>query len=273
MERSRKETNRNSRPGNESLLEWARAYPGRLYQAAAVWWTRVGNDYLYGLVSRLKSYLDRTRARGPQDISVIIEPFLYFSLRNGEYLIGNYHVSVSTNYSDVRVGGDFVCVKETPDGSFLLCIGDITGHGISKSPGALACMAYFHGDGYEPDQLLAGMNRMLCRLPVSAGNTGFIACFKFQPNGEVLYAGKIEDSVVHKDGDLIGVILHRGPMLGVPDIQEIPLERINLAHGECLSMCSDGYKDPFDDSTLVKVKFIPEPAAWPDEDSQMLLPW
>jgi serine phosphatase RsbU (regulator of sigma subunit) len=224
------------------------------------------------MVGSIKGYLDRARSRGSKDISVIIEPFLHFSLRDGEYLIGNYRVTVSTNYTDIRVGGDFVCVKDAPDGSFLLCIGDITGHGIAKSPGALACMAYFHGDGYEPAELLSGMNRLLCRLPISAGNTGFIACFRFYPDGEIVYAGKIEDSVVHKDGNLVGVLLHKGPMLGVPEI-DISAERIHLADRETLSMCSDGYKDPLDDKTLVKVHFDPTHESLLDEDVQMRFPW
>lgn len=272
MERNRKKTESNDRSGYKSRLRRLRAHAERFYQTPKVWWKRPRYDYLHGLVRGIKSYFDRARTRGPKDISVIIQPFLHFSLRDGEYLIGNYKVSVSTNYSDVRVGGDFVCVKEVGDGSFLLGIGDITGHGITKSPGALACMAYFHGNGVEPANLLRGMNRLLCRLPASAGNTGFVACFRFYPNGEVHYAGKIEDSLVHKDGNLIGVLFHRGPMLGVPDI-DIPEERINLADGETISMASDGYKDPYDDSTLVKVQYFPKPEASICEDSQLLFPW
>src|SRR6185437_14214824 len=86
-----------------------------------------------------------------------------------------------------RVGGDWYITAEMPDGSVLLAIGDVAGHGLEAAAGmarlrgALAGLAI---TGAPPDRLVGWLNDLVCH--VSPEHTASVIAGYFDPAERVL---------------------------------------------------------------------------------------
>ncbi|GGV48456.1 transcription antitermination regulator [Kitasatospora herbaricolor] len=119
--------------------------------------------------------------------------------------------------SEAKVGGDWYDALNLPDGTVLIVVGDVSGHGLRAAAGmaqlrdALRGMAF---TGAEPAQLLERLNQMLCHL-----GGGFIAtavCGLLDPVNRTLTwarAGHLPPLLVH-DGTARHLELLPGPILG-----------------------------------------------------------
>src|SRR5215469_4471949 len=86
-----------------------------------------------------------------------------------------------------RVGGDWYITAEMPDGSVLLAIGDVAGHGLEAAAGmarlrgALAGLAI---TGASPDRLVGWLNDLVWH--VSPEHTASVIAGSFDPQTRVL---------------------------------------------------------------------------------------
>jgi hypothetical protein len=146
-------------------------------------------------------------------------------------------IQVETAYLPASaVGGDFYYVRGFADGSQVALVGDVSGKGLKAAMVVSACIGSLQReDSSSPAAILAGLNRTL------AGRVGggFVTCccVRYVPGGTVAVA-----SAGHPAPWLDGreVALTAGLPLGIVAHAEFDESRIPLAHGQQLTLVSDG---------------------------------
>ncbi len=144
---------------------------------------------------------------------------------------------------DGKVGGDWYDLLDLPDGSVLLAVGDVSGHGLpaaaamSQLRHALRGIAY---DAPEPARILDRLNRILCHQ--QADHIAGVAVARLDPRtGHLSWA---------RAGHLPPVLLHRGTarpldpptgmILGVAPRARYATAELTLAPGDRLLLYTDG---------------------------------
>lgn len=141
-----------------------------------------------------------------------------------------------------RVGGDWYITAEMPDGTVLLAIGDVGGHGLAAAAGmarlrgALAGLAF---TGEPPGQLVGWLNDLVWH--VGPEHTASVIVGFFEPGSRVLtwaQAGHPPPVLVRGDQALALEVPH-GVLLGVGrERYEVAASR--LAPGDLLLLYTDG---------------------------------
>ncbi|MEV7175156.1 SpoIIE family protein phosphatase [Kitasatospora sp. NPDC093679] len=143
-----------------------------------------------------------------------------------------------------KVGGDWWDVLALPDGTVLVVVGDVSGHGLPAAAGmanlrhALRGLAY---TGAPPEELLARLNRMLCH---ERGNyTATAVCGRLDPAARTLdwaRAGHLPPVVTRGGGEARLLEMPDGMLLGaVPGARYRPA-RLRLEPGDTLLLYTDG---------------------------------
>ncbi|NUP35264.1 MAG: SpoIIE family protein phosphatase, partial [Streptomycetaceae bacterium] len=145
--------------------------------------------------------------------------------------------------ADAAVGGDWYDTVELPDGSVLLCVGDIAGHGIAAATGMIVLRNALRGLAMacsDPARLMHWLNAVACH-PLGAV-TATAVCAVYDPRSHTLTwarAGHLPPLWVR--GDRTEPLpLVDGPMLGAFPEAEYDEQRIALAPGDTLVMYTDG---------------------------------
>jgi serine phosphatase RsbU (regulator of sigma subunit) len=129
--------------------------------------------------------------------------------------------------------------------SVMLCLGDVTGHGVGPALNASACRAYARcllrgGTSMEAD--LASLNRTMCS-EMQAGRFVTLASVQLDGvAGEVAFMSAGHGPTLHCHADGTSAKLEScGLPLGIdPDEQYEPPKRIRLRPGESFVLMSDG---------------------------------
>ncbi|MFI7497927.1 PP2C family protein-serine/threonine phosphatase [Streptomyces sp. NPDC049687] len=144
----------------------------------------------------------------------------------------------------LNVGGDWYDAFRQPDGSLIVVIGDVTGHGlhaaVMMSQLRTALRAYAV-DGGSPGQLLTRLHLFLHHLQPDLYATAVIA--RFQPGEPLLTwaaAGHPPPVLRGPDGRVRTLDAKPGAMLGIPLRQEIADHTVHLAPGSTLALYTDG---------------------------------
>ncbi|MFJ8109364.1 PP2C family protein-serine/threonine phosphatase [Streptomyces sp. NPDC096132] len=144
----------------------------------------------------------------------------------------------------LNVGGDWYDAFRQPDGSLIVVIGDVTGHGlhaaVMMSQLRTALRAYAV-DGGSPGQLLTRLHLFLHHLQPDLYATAVIA--RFQPGEPSLTwaaAGHPPPVLRGPDGRVRTLDAKPGAMLGIPLKQEIADHTVPLAPGSTLALYTDG---------------------------------
>lgn len=183
-------------------------------------------------------------------------------LPDGDKFIGEYLVTKATTTVDVA-GGDYVAIKESfgdsSDTLFSMIFGDVIGHGILHSQGAILAMAAFKSKfNHEPKSMQEAINRLLLNFP-GLINKCFCLSLVFKKGGKVEYCGRVESLSVLRNirGKLDTIPLEsHGEILGVsPKLKYTKKTEFFMKYGDTLILRTDGhlYKDTVDDRTLVMV--------------------
>lgn len=141
-----------------------------------------------------------------------------------------------------RVGGDWYITAEMPDGSVLVAIGDVAGHGLEAAAGmarlrgALAGLAI---TGASPDRLVGWLNDLVWH--VSPDHTASVLAGSFDPaSGTLTWAqAGHPPPVLVRAGTAVPVEQPHGVLLGASrdgyELATLPLRRDDL-----LLLYSDG---------------------------------
>ncbi|MFE2347379.1 SpoIIE family protein phosphatase [Kitasatospora cineracea] len=142
-----------------------------------------------------------------------------------------------------KVGGDWYELLDLPDGTVLLAVGDVSGHGLpaavamSQLRYALRGMAY---DDAEPGQLLDRLDRMLCHQ--RADHIAAVTVARLDPRtGHLAWAraGHLPPVLLH-DGTARSLEPPPGLILGVSPRARRSTAELDLAPGDTLLLYTDG---------------------------------
>ncbi|ROR46123.1 SpoIIE family protein phosphatase [Kitasatospora cineracea] len=142
-----------------------------------------------------------------------------------------------------KVGGDWYELLDLPDGTVLLAVGDVSGHGLpaavamSQLRYALRGMAY---DDAEPGQLLDRLDRMLCHQ--RADHIAAVTVARLDPRtGHLAWAraGHLPPVLLH-DGTARSLEPPPGLILGVNPRARRSTAELDLAPGDTLLLYTDG---------------------------------
>ncbi|WP_460072205.1 PP2C family protein-serine/threonine phosphatase [Streptomyces sp. YKOK-I1] len=144
----------------------------------------------------------------------------------------------------LNIGGDWYDAFRRPDGSLIVVIGDVTGHGlhaaVMMSQLRTALRAYAV-DGASPGQLLTRLHVFLHQLQPDLYATAVIARFRpGEPSLTWAAAGHPPPVLRGPDGRVRTLDAKPGAMLGIPLRQEIADHTVPLAPGSTLALYTDG---------------------------------
>ena len=142
--------------------------------------------------------------------------------------------------------GDYYDFLELPDGSLLLAVGDVSGHGLGPALVMAETRAYVRSlarAGHSPREILERCNRQLCSdladdlfvtmllLRVSAGGRSLTYAS----------AGHTPALLVGADGELVRELKRGGPPLGIIEDRHYPMEEGIAFHADdVLVLMTDG---------------------------------
>ncbi len=149
-----------------------------------------------------------------------------------------------------RVGGDWYHAAPLADGSVLLAIGDVAGHGLQAATTmaqvrhALAALTVTESD---PALLLAYINRMLCGSTAQAC-TGTAVVARYEPqHGMLTWAQAGHPPPLHvRAGRTVELARPRGPLLGAAVDAVYATASTTFETGDLLVLYTDGlveYRD------------------------------
>ncbi|MEU4242741.1 SpoIIE family protein phosphatase [Actinoplanes sp. NPDC026619] len=144
------------------------------------------------------------------------------------------------------VGGDWYQATRLRDGSVLLAVGDVAGHGtqaattMAQLRHALRALAVTTGD---PGVLLGHLNRLTCELErenPELSATAVVA--RFDPEaGEITWAqAGHPPPLLSRGGRTMPLERPPGPILGVVDDAVYPTSRLSFRIGDVLLLYTDG---------------------------------
>jgi serine phosphatase RsbU (regulator of sigma subunit) len=144
------------------------------------------------------------------------------------------------------VGGDWYEATTLRDGSVLLAVGDVAGHGtpaattMAQLRHALRALAVTTGD---PGALLGHLNRLTCDLERETPELSATAVVaRFDPaRQEIVWAqAGHPPPLLNRGGRTAPLVRPAGPLLGVVEDVTYPTLRLPLRHGDVLLLYTDG---------------------------------
>ncbi|MGX6605312.1 PP2C family protein-serine/threonine phosphatase [Micromonosporaceae bacterium Da 78-11] len=180
------------------------------------------------------------------------------------------------------VGGDWYHAAELRDGSVLLAVGDVAGHGTQAATNmaqlrhALRALAVTTSD---PGQLLGHLNRLICDLERESPElaaTAVIARYDPQRRELVWAQAGHPPPLFSRGGHTVPLSRPPGPMLGVVDDATYPTARLDFRPGDVLLLYTDGLVEHrargLDDGTASAIATLDEAVrASPEQPLAQLL--
>ncbi|MDY0811351.1 SpoIIE family protein phosphatase [Kitasatospora purpeofusca] len=144
-----------------------------------------------------------------------------------------------------QIGGDWYDVLPLPDGTVLITVGDVAGHGLQAAARmtqlryALRGMAFGESEA-GPARLLGRLNRMLCHLRGDSIATA--VCGRFHPRTRGLTWARAghPPPVLAREGAAGLLGLPAGPALGVTPDAHYETAVLPLASGDTVLLFTDG---------------------------------
>jgi serine phosphatase RsbU (regulator of sigma subunit) len=135
-----------------------------------------------------------------------------------------------------------------------LIIGDVIGHGLNRSPGAIIAMAAFKSCyTTDPVYVQETINRVLVDVDKSSGGKAICLSIRLMENGIIEYSGKIDSfTLVEKENVRSISLSSKGEILGIQPLLLVTEKSvISMNVGDSLYLKTDGIHDLQDDKTVV----------------------
>lgn len=155
---------------------------------------------------------------------------------------GDFEIA-SEVFAARHLPGDFFTGEETGDG-VILALGDVSGKGLAAGMWItllLGLLATNSAAGREPQVIVAGVNRDLCRMSLGAPLASLFLARLDSVNGMLHYcsAGHPPALLLREDGKLES-LSEGGPLLGVVPEASFVSGNVELRVGDVLLVYSDG---------------------------------
>ncbi|WP_031523470.1 PP2C family protein-serine/threonine phosphatase [Streptomyces sp. NRRL F-5123] len=141
------------------------------------------------------------------------------------------------------IGGDWYDAMQLPDGSSLLTVGDLTGHGVAATSGMAMLLGALRGmavAGLQPGPLMGWLNELLDTSPQPA--LGSALCCRYDPATRVLHWAQAGHPAPLLFRDGAGRLLDApdGVLLGATSGAQYAQASEQLAPGDLLVLHTDG---------------------------------
>lgn len=141
------------------------------------------------------------------------------------------------------IGGDWYDAMQLPDGSSLLTVGDLTGHGVAATSGMAMLLGALRGmavAGLAPGPLMGWLNELLDTSPQPA--LGSALCCRFEPATRTLRWSQAGHPAPVVFRDAVGRVLDPpdGVLLGATSGAQYAQAEEELAPGDLLVLHTDG---------------------------------
>ncbi|NJP43901.1 PP2C family protein-serine/threonine phosphatase [Actinacidiphila epipremni] len=141
------------------------------------------------------------------------------------------------------IGGDWYDAMQLPDGSSLLTVGDLTGHGVAATSGMAMLLGALRGmavAGLQPGPLMGWLNELLDTSPQPA--LGSALCCRYDPRTRVLHWAQAGHPAPLLFRDGVGRLLDPpdGVLLGATSGAQYAQAHEQLAPGDLLVLHTDG---------------------------------
>jgi sigma-B regulation protein RsbU (phosphoserine phosphatase) len=161
-------------------------------------------------------------------------------------------IDIAVSYQPLdEVGGDWYFAQAYPDKKIALQIADVSGHGLSAAfIGSMAKLAMTVAATTQPDELLAGMNKLLAPQIPPGRFVTMGGCLYDPETGTVRWAraGHPPALIVRAGTNEVTQLLGDGFAVGFFEDSEYTLIEERLAVGDALLMFTDGVSEAQDRS-------------------------
>ncbi|WP_436788307.1 PP2C family protein-serine/threonine phosphatase [Yinghuangia sp. YIM S10712] len=157
-------------------------------------------------------------------------------------------LEIATHYSPAeataRVGGDWYDGMALPDGSVLVTLGDMSGHGLAAASGMTTLRSALEGlavTGASPGRMLYWLNRLVLQaLPAEAVATAL--CGRYAPERRMLTWARAGHPplLLFRDGHGSVPAAPEGIVLGAHDEPSYAESHLQLRSGDLLLLFTDG---------------------------------
>lgn len=217
-----------------------------------------------GIILTIKNYIRDESLKNVRDLiikKIVTKAHLKLLSSNGEHIEGNWSIESEISHSEM-LGADFISIKNNPNGTINVVIGDVTSHGLDVSPIAYACLSVFHAvQTDDPQIILTDMHKLVNKLGKKLSN-GFLAMvFRLHPNGRIDYNGTLATPLECNRYQLITELDTDGFIIGknnanAPNV--FKNKRVILKKDNSISIKTDGYYNPLsnDDTSFLLIKYL-----------------
>jgi PAS domain S-box-containing protein len=141
------------------------------------------------------------------------------------------------------IGGDWYDAMQLPDGSSLLTVGDLTGHGVAATSGMAMLLGALRGmavAGLQPAPLMRWLNELLDTSPQPA--LGSALCCRYDPRTRLLQWAQAGHPAPLLFREGTGRVLDRpdGVLLGATSGAQYAQATVQLEAGDLLVLHTDG---------------------------------
>ncbi|WP_037914897.1 PP2C family protein-serine/threonine phosphatase [Actinacidiphila yeochonensis] len=141
------------------------------------------------------------------------------------------------------IGGDWYDAMQLPDGSSLLTVGDLTGHGVAATSGMAMLLGALRGmavAGLHPGPLMGWLNELLDTSPQPA--LGSALCCRYEPATRTLHWAQAGHAapLLFRDGTGRALDAPEGVLLGATSGARYGQAAEKLLPGDLLLLHTDG---------------------------------
>lgn len=178
-----------------------------------------------------------------------------------------------------EVAGDFAEVITLSDGSALLCLADVSGHGIAAAMGAAMIKALLLSHGlsqFTPAEILAQINSRFLEasLPGDFASMIIVRIDATRTSAEYASAGHEPCYIRHRDGR-VTILESTGTLLGVGESAECQNAQVALEEGDIVVLLSDGVSESMNESGALygRSRLVSALATGTSPDPSALVAW
>lgn len=198
-------------------------------------------QFLANEIDSMSAALDRAKQNRQQQMDKARR--IQHNLRPTSHSVGRITVRFKQQSAD-EVGGDYFDLFENPDGSVMLCVADVTGHGFPAAMGAAMLKALTDSasdHSSDPADILGEINRGFARVSLD-GDFATVAIAKIDTTAGIIFyasAGHESSLLISPDGSA-QELRSTGLIIGVDPAAQWRVTQTAYQPGGRLVLFTDG---------------------------------
>ena len=150
-----------------------------------------------------------------------------------------------------EIAGDYFDIAEREDGSVVLCVADVTGHGVPAAMGAAMLKILFDSTSREtrdPAMILQNINAAFTKVTLEEDFASIVVAIIDPAEGLACYASAgHEPALLLRQRGPAELLSSTGPLVGIQEDASWSSLRVTLSPGDRLVVFSDGVTETTSD--------------------------